>query len=237
LDPARFIHSGMLEKKKGLLSAWYKRFFVLIPQHLAYFEDPSDVASVLPKGVIHVDGITIETEQNSHHFTLALNGEKTQLFADSPAEKERWISLIRENDPSFQHLTSNTRHIIEQNNVKSQTFLCRECKTHHVEEGMFDLDSFTLGYLDGKLHMHGDEKAPPSWAVFAKGHLGVFASVEDIPLYRPLKVYHVREGSAKIVEGKDSSFTFQAAGSWTTAQAESATSAAEWVATLNSTTS
>jgi len=210
---------------------------VLIERHLAYFEDASDVGSALPKGVIHVDGVTIETEPNSHHFTLALNGEKTQLFAESPAEKDRWISLIRENDPSFQHLASNTRHLIEQNNVKSQAFLCRECKTHHVEEGIFDLDSFTLGNLDGKLNMHGDEKAQHSWAVFAKGHLGVFASVEDIPLYRPQKVYHVREGSAKPVDGKDSSFTFQAAGSWTTAQAESANAAAEWVATLNNSTS
>ena len=92
------VREGFLYKTGKVRTAWKRRYFILKPQVLFYFDDqPSGTTE--PLGVIELVGSTCSraesTEIGQHRFDIATPSRVYRLYAITPDEMQEWMGTIK----------------------------------------------------------------------------------------------------------------------------------------------
>eukprot|EP00466_Bigelowiella_natans_P014246 jgi/Bigna1/81671/fgenesh1_pg.82_\ len=97
------IIEGYLKKKspKGLpgLKAWQQRYFVLTPEKLKYFHDPSCAKTLGAIPVLMIEKVDISKLDREYRFDLILSGEQSRKFnlrASNKAMATKWHLALME---------------------------------------------------------------------------------------------------------------------------------------------
>jgi hypothetical protein len=109
------VREGYLKKKGVVNLAWKKRYIVLLPHQLAYYEDKPTTADALPKGFINLASIL----RCEHHDAVSSLKDCTfdvvtptrifRLQAESPADMDAWIASISGTAANEQQILASRR--------------------------------------------------------------------------------------------------------------------------------
>lgn len=198
----RILHAGFMAKKKNFFQRSLYRWFILVDKHLIYYENPDDVGTTFPRGVIHLDGCVVQDKNPEKcEFQIRRHHRKYHMYAHDVSEKRTWMRLIREFDFTF-----NDVHGVALESGVSHGWFCEDCD-HYI-----NLDDFNLAELDGKLEKYKFKKRTwySRWMTFANNHLAYYESEDDVRNCNPLRVIHVRPDKVRVIDkGQLRPFEFQ----------------------------
>ena len=110
------IKADFLRKKRpdiGLALPWQKRWFVLTRTRLRYFRSPADTRAQAQLGEVSLADVIAGYEESQTEFVVVVSNSQREpytLKASSAAEKESWMSLIKQHMPSHAKRKSQPPH-------------------------------------------------------------------------------------------------------------------------------
>jgi hypothetical protein len=108
------IREGFLKKKGVVNLAWKKRYMVLLPHQLAYYDEKPKAADAAPKGFMRL-GAILKVEHHSSDsktdfkFDVVTPTRIYQLQADSVQDMDAWIASITGTAANEQQVAASRR--------------------------------------------------------------------------------------------------------------------------------
>lgn len=197
-----------LEKKKGKLSGWKARYFVVAGHHAAYYAQEAvraslprcrccrckaacqraqDVGKTLPFGVFHLENSPVELDKDDKTFSLCVDDVVWSMRAQTAEDRHRWADVFRQSDLRLAAAAGKL--------PLGHPFYCPQLGSY------VDHDVFTLADADGALTVAGPNLPPQKvWAAFSRPHLGLFQSEEHVGRYTSLRRLYIEPDRVNRVE-------------------------------------
>lgn len=151
------IREGFLRKKGVINTSWKKRFIVLLPHQLAYYDDRPMSADALPKGYINLASISKcehhdkDSSQKDFTFDVVTPTRIFRLQAESLPDMDAWIASISGTAANEQQMLASRKRNVSHAALRTL-----------VQEDRINIqDSARISHENAELEQW------PSWNTFA----------------------------------------------------------------------